>query len=198
MPEFEEWSEKKEAESKENSIEQTSERNQARYALKRGRIPQARSFGGNDEAVAVPANIVDVEYDAIGARSQGKSAPNVHPVKKSTEVVEEPEPTISGRQSHSYTKTVRHGNAQKPKFHGEKTQSYSKIIPEKGPSTKCRHGLFKFWDKILKFFGIKSKDLENSKSEPLNHKKMKYNRKDKDSSRLQHQNRKNNYSKKVK
>ncbi|MDR0693016.1 MAG: hypothetical protein LBF49_00370 [Puniceicoccales bacterium] len=161
MPEFEEWS-REEGESKENDVGQASEKNQARYALKRGRIPQVKNFTENGEA-AVTASIIDVEHDAIGARSQGRPVSNVPPVKKSTEIVEEVgDATSSDRRSHSHQKTIRREHEQKSKFHGGKIQTHDRVILEKHPPTKSEGKLAKFWKKFLKFFGIKSKTLENA------------------------------------
>ncbi|MDR2776915.1 MAG: hypothetical protein LBB17_02635 [Puniceicoccales bacterium] len=173
MPEFEEWS-KGEGESKENDAGQAPEKNQARYALKRGRIPQVRNFTENDEAAVVGASIVDVEHDAIGVRSQGKPVADVSPIKKSTEIVEESGHVTPDKRSRSHQKTIRHENEQKTKFHGGKVQSHqthSREAFEKCPSPKSRSKLFRFWKKFLKLFGIKSKDFESSEDRVWNQKK---------------------------
>ncbi|MDR2628949.1 MAG: hypothetical protein LBC30_03105 [Puniceicoccales bacterium] len=170
MPEFEEWS-RGEGESKENDVGQSPEKNQAHYALKRGRIPQVRNFTENDETAAVGASIVDVEHDAIGVRSHERPAVDVPPVKKSTEIVEESIHATSGRRSHSHQKTIRHENEQKSKFHEGKAQAHSRETFEKHPSSKSRSKLSRFWKKFLKLFGIKSKDFEGSEDRVWNQKK---------------------------
>ncbi|MDR1233290.1 MAG: hypothetical protein LBJ75_03465 [Puniceicoccales bacterium] len=170
MPEFEEWSQG-EGESREIDDGQAPEKNQARYALKRGRIPQVRNFAENDEAVAVGASIVDVEHDAIGVRSQGRPVVDVPPIKKSTEIVEEPNHIASDKRSHSHQKTIRQENEQKPRFHGEKTKPHGRMMLEEHPSPKSEGKLLKFWKRFLKFFGIKSKDFEGKEGRALNQKK---------------------------
>jgi hypothetical protein len=193
MPEFEEWS-KGEGESKGNDVGQASEKNQARYALKRGRIPQVKNFTENGEA-AVTASIVDVEHDAIGFRSQGRPVSDVPPVKKSTEIVEEIGDATSDRRFHSHQKTIRREDEQKPKFHGGKIQNHDRVTFEKHLSTKSEGKLSKFWKKILKFFGIKSKNFENVEGKVLNQKKR-YTTKRTNNFRTQGT--QNNFSKKVK
>ncbi|MDR1528464.1 MAG: hypothetical protein LBS22_02660 [Puniceicoccales bacterium] len=162
MPEFEEWS-RGEGESKENDVGQAPEKNQARYALKRGRIPQVRNLTENDEVVATGASIVDVEHDAIGVRSQGRPIADVSPIKKSTEIVEESGRTVSDKRFHSHQKTDRHGN--------EKSKSHGGAIVKECPSSKSGSKLFKFWKKFLKLFGIKSKDFEDAEGRVLNQKR---------------------------
>ncbi|MDR0741966.1 MAG: hypothetical protein LBE98_00685 [Puniceicoccales bacterium] len=170
MPEFEEWS-RGEGESKENDVGQASEKGQARYSLKRGRIPQVRNFTENDEVAAAGASIVDVEHDAIGVRSHGRPVTNIPPIKKSTEIVEESGHAMSNKRPHSHQKTIRHENEQKLKFHGGKAQTHSRGAFEKCPLPKSEGKLSRFWKKFLKFFGIKSKNFESSEDRVLNQKK---------------------------
>jgi hypothetical protein len=186
MPEFEEWS-KKEGESKENGIEQISEKGQVRYALKRGRIPQVRNFTENGEAVA--ASIVDVEHDAIGARSRGGNVSDVSPIKKSTEIVEEAHVFLDKRPN-SHLKAIRRKDEQKSKSKGGKIPTYSKVV-KKHPIRGFQRKLLGFWKKILKIFCIKSKDFKSSNDEVLSQ----HGKKDKQFSRSRYQ---NSFSKKVK
>ncbi|MDR2432348.1 MAG: hypothetical protein LBD34_01195 [Puniceicoccales bacterium] len=194
MPEFEEWS-KGEGESKENDVGQASEKNQTRYALKRGRIPQVKNFTENGEAVPVTASIVDVEHDAIGARFQGRPISDVPPVKKSTEIVEESGHAASDKRPHIHQKRIRHEDEQKPKFHEEKTQAHNRVTFEKHPLAKSGGKLSKFWKKFLKFFGIKSKDSENAEGKVLNQKKRHMTKK---TNNFHTRGTQNNFSKKAK
>ncbi|MDR2779246.1 MAG: hypothetical protein LBB16_03100 [Puniceicoccales bacterium] len=194
MPEFEEWSEKREAKSRENSVGQIPDKNQARYALKRGRIPQTRNFSESDEIAS--ANVVDVEHDAIGSRSKDEPVPPVpreSPIKKSTEIIEKIDPAILGKPSHSHSEIVGNKHGPKSKF-----QSYDKIIPEQQPSAKCRYKLLEFWKKLLKFFGVKSKNCKDSNNKVVDHTKIRHGQRSKGFSHSQYQSRKNNFHKKVK
>jgi hypothetical protein len=73
-------------------ISELPTREQSRYALKRGRLPQTKSIPGSFDAAGKSSqpDVADVANDAIGARieSMGK-VQRPMPVKKSTEVVED-------------------------------------------------------------------------------------------------------------
>ncbi|MDR2603562.1 MAG: hypothetical protein LBC11_03315 [Puniceicoccales bacterium] len=194
MPEFEEWS-RGEGESKENDIGQVPEKNQARYALKRGRIPQVRNFTENGEAVPASASVVDVEHDAIGTRSQGRPISDIPPIKKSTEIVEELGHAASDKSPQPHQKKIRYENEQKSKFCGGKVQTHDRVTFEKCPSTKSEGKLSKFWKKFLKFFGIKSKDPENAECKVLDQKKRHMTKR---TNNFRTQGTQNNFSKKAK
>ncbi|MDR2737614.1 MAG: hypothetical protein LBB18_01585 [Puniceicoccales bacterium] len=66
---------------------------QARYSLKRGRLPHAHGGTAPVDNSVAPANVVDVTRDAIGSRVDGGKVPRQQPVrqssvKKSTEIID--------------------------------------------------------------------------------------------------------------
>jgi hypothetical protein len=185
MPEFEEWPERGKIDPSGSDIEKNHTAAPVRYSLKRGRLPQTKKFEEQENFVTTTAKVVDVEHDAIGSRSRDKEGVRSSPVKKTTEIVKNSNVARENKQGrddmrHSHQKTPL--NAKDHKFEDQKSRRKSwdkkfSDLEESGPiEPKHNKPLRKLGilDKILKFFGIGSKNHKKSDEGFSKKKKIKY------------------------
>jgi hypothetical protein len=162
MPEFEEgFVERAETvDSDEAAGESSSDvedvvKTQARYSLRRGRLPHVQSGASPAGNPVSPASVVDVTRDAIGSRVDGERTPQRRTTKKSTEIV-------GGDRDERSRKTETHGTGRK-NAEREKDDIRSHARTAGGPSAsdsteesckKTGRG-HNFAAKFLKFFTSK-------------------------------------------
>ncbi|MDR1401844.1 MAG: hypothetical protein LBI81_02720 [Puniceicoccales bacterium] len=153
----------------------SARKNQARYALKRGRLPQLSRSAGVSNGHVPEVKAVDVTCDAIGFRAEQKNPPRNHAVKKSTELVEHHSPNSSSPRP---KRPEAGGGEAKPKrFIPPKREKEEALESSaRGEQSACKLGKFScFAKKLLNFLGIGRRkndscsDGENFRSRPHKH-----------------------------
>ncbi|MDR1413570.1 MAG: hypothetical protein LBI56_01345 [Puniceicoccales bacterium] len=143
------------AEGENGDIADSARRNQARYALKRGRLPQLNRSSEAHNGHVPDVKIVDVARDAIGSRREGRESPRSAPVKKSTEVVQDYSAGNStGREKRSDEKKGADGGRKFVSPKGSKGENASNSV-QMNEQAGCKTGKFScLVKKFLSFLGI--------------------------------------------
>lgn len=146
-------------------------KSQARYSLKRGRLPQAKKADAHHGGEVVDVNALDVTHDAIGSRAERPEPVRGHAVKKSTEVVftpDEKKSTAPRPNRSDARRDAPKGDQRPPRHRTERPVSHDEKYDGGNGAGSCACGRGKFCHflgKLLAIFGIKSKRCKGPKVE---------------------------------
>jgi hypothetical protein len=136
-------------------------KSQARYSLKRGRLPSVKNTATNGHVPNVKP--MDVTHDAIGTRAEKVETPCQSPVKKSTEVVTDSNVPVTKKKSRESDTTIAKDSGKFTQQKAEKCCAREKLQNDDDCQPCKRSGVRRLFEKFLKVLGIKPKSGDNSR-----------------------------------